>query len=382
MFRPKLYRTGDGSSCDCNCSPCDCRKGFAQFRTFRGPSFRACLVGALMIAAAWPWASSSSVAQTAPSTAKPASLVIAVDHIVTPVSPMLYGMMTEEINHSYDGGLYAELVRNRTFRSSWEGVEGWTVVRRGNASASMAVDKSDGPSKALPGSLKLTVTTASAGNEAGLTNAGYWGIAVPANTTFHGSFYAHVDDASLPDVTVRLIENSTGAVLAESSVQLHTGLWVKYEFTLQSRAAAPSSANHLELLFAHPGTLGLQLVSLMPPTFHGRSNGNRTDLMERMAAMHPNFLRLPGGNYLEGDTLKDWYDWKKTIGPLVDRPGHQAPWTYWSSDGLGLLEFLEWCEDLKIEPVLAVYAGYSLHGEHIAPGAGLTPYVQSALDEV
>ena len=84
--------------------------------------------------------------------------------------------------------------------------------------------------------------------------------------------------------------------------------------------------------------------------------------MERMAAMHPHFLRLPGGNYLEGDRITDRFDWKKTIGPLVDRAGHQAPWTYWSSDGLGLLEFLEWCEDLKVEPVLAVYAGYSLRG--------------------
>jgi alpha-N-arabinofuranosidase len=120
----------------------------------------------------------------------------------------------------------------------------------------------------------------------------------------------------------------------------------------------------------------------MPPTYHNTSNGNRTDLMERMAGLHPTFLRLPGGNYLEGDRLEDWYNWKSTIGPLVDRPGHQAPWTYWSTDGLGLLEFLEWCEDLKIEPVLAVYAGYALKGDHIAPGKDLEPFVQSALDEV
>jgi alpha-N-arabinofuranosidase len=124
------------------------------------------------------------------------------------------------------------------------------------------------------------------------------------------------------------------------------------------------------------------LVSLMQPTFNNRPNGNRADLMNRMAAMHPHFLRLPGGNYLEGTTLEDWYDWKKTIGPVVDRPGHQAPWFYWSTDGLGLLEFLEWCEDLKVEPVLAVYAGYSLGGSHVATGKDLEPYVQSALDEV
>jgi len=98
--------------------------------------------------------------------------------------------------------------------------------------------------------------------------------------------------------------------------------------------------------------------------------------------MHPKFLRLPGGNYLEGMTVEDRFDWKKTIGPLLDRPGHQGPWFYWSTDGLGLLEFLEWCEDLKVEPVLAVYAGYSLGGTHVATGKDLEPYVQSALDEV
>ena len=111
----------------------------------------------------------------------------------------------------------------------------------------------------------------------------------------------------------------------------------------------------------------------MPPTFHNRPAGLRPDLMEKMAALHPKLLRLPGGNYLEGDLLKDWYNFKETIGPLVDRPGHQAPWTYWSTDGLGLLEFLEWCEDLKIEPVLAVYAGYALKGAHVAPGPARPP---------
>jgi alpha-N-arabinofuranosidase len=98
--------------------------------------------------------------------------------------------------------------------------------------------------------------------------------------------------------------------------------------------------------------------------------------------MHPAFLRFPGGNYLEGDHLTDWYDWKKTLGPLVNRPGHPSPWNYWSTDEFGLLEFFEWCEDLNMQPVLAVYAGYSLKQEHVSPGADLEPYVQSALEEV
>jgi alpha-N-arabinofuranosidase len=124
------------------------------------------------------------------------------------------------------------------------------------------------------------------------------------------------------------------------------------------------------------------MVSLFPPTYKGRSEGNRIDLMEKLAAMHPAFLRLPGGNYLEGDHIADRFDWKKTLGWWVDRPTHMSPWHYRSSDGMGLLEFLEWCEDLKMEPVLAVYAGYSLAQEHVDPGPALEPYVQDALDEI
>ncbi|HEY2000938.1 MAG TPA: alpha-L-arabinofuranosidase C-terminal domain-containing protein, partial [Acidobacteriaceae bacterium] len=131
-----------------------------------------------------------------------------------------------------------------------------------------------------------------------------------------------------------------------------------------------------------PGTLYLSLVSVFPPTYRDRKDGLRPDLMEKLAAMHPKFLRLPGGNYLEGDHIPERFEWKKTIGPWVDRPTHVSPWNYHSSDGMGLLEFLEWCEDLKIQPVLAVYAGYSMKQEHVEPGPELEPYVQDALDEI
>jgi alpha-N-arabinofuranosidase len=313
---------------------------------------------------------------------KPAQLSIDTAKIVTPVSPMLYGMMTEEINHAFDGGLYAELLQNRTFRRSWMGVDHWDLVRDGSAVAEMHVDDTTGPSAALPHSVKLTVTSASPGSEAGLSNAGFWGIPLRPRTTYKGSFYAKADDAAIGPVAARLIADKTGTVLADAKVELKAGPWSKYEYTLTTGLIAAASTNHLQLSVAHAGTVWLQLASLMPPTYHGTPNGNRPDLMERLAGLHPKFLRLPGGNYLEGDRLEDWYNWKATIGPLVDRPGHQAPWTYYSSDGLGLLEFLEWCEDLKIEPVLAVYAGYALKGDHIQPGKDLEPFVESALDEV
>jgi alpha-N-arabinofuranosidase len=325
-------------------------------------------------------AASAALAQSRDASTATAHLDVDTATIVHPASPGMYGLMTEEINHSYEGGLWAELVSNNTFRGSWEGVGGWGLVVKGDAQASTSVDKTDGPSAALTTSMKLSVSAASRDNQAGLSNSGFWGIAVRPQTTYSGSFYAKADGVG--PVTAQLIADNTGAVLGSAVVETHGSGWAKYTYTLTTGALTASSANHLELTVQHPGTLRLQLVSLMPPTYGNQPNGNRPDLIEKMQAMHPHFIRLPGGNYLEGDTLADWYNWKQTIGPLVDRPGHQAPWSYWSTDGFGLLEFLEWTEDLHVEPVLAVYAGYSLKGQHITPGPELDPYVQSALDEV
>ncbi|HWC16933.1 MAG TPA: carbohydrate binding domain-containing protein, partial [Terriglobales bacterium] len=313
---------------------------------------------------------------------QPAVLSVQLDKPISKVSPMLYGLMTEEINYSYDGGLYAEMIRNRTFRGNWSGVLYWYLIEDGNAQAKMQVDRDTGPSEALSSSLRLDVTQADAQNQAGVLNEGYWGMALQPNTTYQGSFYAKADSDALNTVKVKLVSNTDGKILASASVSGITTAWKQHQFTLRTGATPPSSSNHLALIIAHAGTLWLNLVSLFPPTYHNRPNGNRIDVMEMLAAMHPAFLRFPGGNYLEGDHIADRFDWKKTIGPLVDRPTHPSPWRYHSSDGMGLLEFLGWCEDLSMQPVLAVYAGYSLQQEHVNPGPDLEPYVQDALDEI
>jgi alpha-L-arabinofuranosidase len=313
---------------------------------------------------------------------RPVVLTIQVDRPVSKVSPTLYGLMTEEINYSYDGGLYAEMVRNRTFRARRRDVPYWLLVEDGNAQAKMEVDQQTGPSEALNYSLRLETTQADANNQAGLLNGGYWGMPLKPNATYKGSFYAKADSDGVGAVHVRLATDADGKTLASTTVSGLTTAWKQYHFSLKTGASQPSSANHLMLTVEHTGTLWLNLVSLFPPTYLDRDNGNRIDLMEKLAAMHPAFLRFPGGNYLEGDHIPERYEWKKTIGPLVDRPTHPSPWRYHSSDGLGLLEFLEWCEDLKMQPVLAVYGGYSMAQEHVNPGPELDPYVQDALDEV
>jgi alpha-N-arabinofuranosidase len=314
--------------------------------------------------------------------APPAHLVIHADQQVSPVSPILYGLMTEEINFSYDGGLYAELVRNRTFRSDWSGILYWYLLENGNAVAKMDTDRQTGPSEALKTSLRLDVEKASPGNDAGVLNVGYWGMPVRPNTEYKGSFYARAGGSDIGQVTVSLVGDQSGKAVATASVSGIGTDWKQYQFTLKTGLVPVSAAYHLALTVNHPGTLWLNLVSLFPPTYHSRPGGNRIDLMEKLAAMHPAFLRFPGGNYLEGNHIDERFEWKKTIGPMVDRPTHPSPWMYHSSDGMGLLEFLEWCEDLKMNPVLAVYAGYSLMGEHVNPGADLGPYVRDAMDEI
>jgi alpha-N-arabinofuranosidase len=312
-----------------------------------------------------------------------ATLIIDTSRHIANVSPTLYGIMTEEINYSYDGGLYAELVNNRTFQTMrGPNLEHWTLIQNANAQANIEIDKTTGPSTAIPHSLKFTATSAAPQAEAGFYNTGYWGMALHPATTYRGSFYAKAIDTSIGPLTIRLVNDKTGLIAASTTVPSLNNAWHQYQFTLKTTALQPSADNHLEFLFQHAGTAWFSLVSLFPPTYKDEPNGKRIDLMEKLAAMHPAFLRFPGGNYLEGDHLNEHYEWKKTIGPLVDRPTHITPWTYRSSDGIGLLEFLTWCETLHMEPLLAVFSGYSLRQEHITPGKDLEPYVQDALDEI
>ena len=322
----------------------------------------------------------ASVQAQQPEFAPPAELQIQADKPIARVSPDLYGLMTEEINYSYDGGLYAELVRNRTFQDNPRHASGWSLAQYGNAISSMSLDDTTGPSKALPVSLKVQVESADALNRAGIKNGGFWGIPARPNTVYKGSFYAKAESAFT--VTVSLVDDNTGKTLASTDVPSVGANWDNHVFTLTTGTLESSAANHLILTVQHPGTIWFALVSLFPPTYKNRLNGNRTDLMDKLAAMKPAFLRFPGGNYLEGDHIGERYQWKETIGPLVDRPTHPSPWHYHSSDGMGLLEFLRWCEDLHMKPVLAVYAGYSMAQEHITPGPNLEPYVQDALDEI
>lgn len=318
------------------------------------------------------------------SVARAADPVLAIDagQPAAKASPMLYGLMTEEINHAYDGGLYAELVQNRAFLDDTNHPAHWSVVQGGGAAATIALDPVQPLNDKLPTSLRLDVSAATKSSPAGFANDGYWGIPVQPNTTYRASFYAKaVKDFSGP-VTVSIQSDDDGTVYAKGTVSGLTQDWKRFEITLKTGKLVATAKARYVLTIAQPGTVWFSLVSLFPPTWGNQPNGFRKDIMQMLVDFKPAFLRFPGGNFLEGDTPNQRFDWKQTIGPIDQRPGHRGPWGYRSTDGLGLLEFLEWCEDMGAEPLLAVYAGYNLNGEHINAGSGLQPYVQEALDEI
>lgn len=335
----------------------------------------ACGALAILAAAVIP-----ASAQTVP--AMP-TLTIAADRVKARIDPGFYGLMTEEINFAYEGGLYGELIRNRSFKAEAgyayqaEDPVYWRTV----GAAEISLDKKHKLNDALDLSLALTIRSASAQQPAGIVNAGYWGIALRPDTAYTVSFYAKAEGDAGP-LTATLAKTG-GAAVASGTVHGVGAEWKKFELTLRTgRDLQPSKDNVFTLTAVRPGKLWLQQVSVFGPTFKNRANGMRPDLMELMGAMRPKFLRFPGGNYAEGDTFGQRFEWKKTLGDTAQRPGHRSPWNYWSTDGMGMMEFLLWCKDLGMEPLLNVFAGYALNGERLSTPEDLAPYVQEALEQI
>jgi len=329
------------------------------------------------------------------------TLEIQADQATAKFSPMFYGLMTEEINFSYEGGIYGELIRNRSFKAdainagikpaAYDPAKYYPVqIAVSNApkywsavgGAVLVLDTNTPLNEALNVSLKLDASAASKESPAGIANGGYWGIPVKPRTTYRVSFYAKAASGFAGPLTVSLESADGKTNFASATISGLSGEWKRFQARLTTKRVEPSKDNVFKITTTAPGTLWLQQVSLFPPTYHNRPSGNRPDIMELLAGLQPKFLRLPGGNYVEGNFFNQHFNWKETIGPVEQRPGHPSCWGYWSTDGLGLLEYAEWCEDLKMEPVLAVFAGYALRGDHVEAGPKLGPYVQEALDEI
>lgn len=296
-------------------------------------------------------------------------------------SPLAYGVMFEDINHSGDGGIYAELIQNRAFQlpdPSTPEVAPWTAV----GGAALAIDTTL-PLSALPNSVKVTPSVKH--GWVGLANPGWWGIDVQPQT-YSGEFY--IEGTYNGPIKAALVSSTTGQTFASTKIQVtsKTGNWTHVTYTLTSKKAAEDINNVLQLTFqsaqATDGSLHFNFISLFPPTYKNRANGMRIDLMEALAELSPSFNRIPGGNNIEGDLATDnFFNWSLTIGPQIDRPGRQGTWGYFNTEGLGLAEYLNWCVDLDMEPLLAVYDGHNLNGTVISE-ADLQPYIDDVLNEL
>ncbi|KZP28166.1 glycoside hydrolase family 51 protein [Athelia psychrophila] len=288
-----------------------------------------------------------------------------------------------------DGGLYAELLQNRAFQqvdvtNQASALTAWAAV--GDTSITVIADTTP-LSSALPNALQVTVPTGSTGS-VGFSNSGYWGINVNTSWTYEASLYYRFPTATTfsGPLTIALT-SSSGVVLASKALTIsgkNTG-WTQLTTTLTA-TKAPSNTNNLFTVTVNGATAAGQTIhfaflSLFPPTYKGRANGMRVDIANAMAALGPSFFRLPGGNNL-GQTIPTRWQWNATVGALIDRPGRVGDWGYPNTDGLGLYEYMTFCEDVGMEAIMAIWAGYSLNGASVAQGAALEPYIQQSIDQI
>jgi alpha-L-arabinofuranosidase len=305
----------------------------------------------------------------------PAALAVHVDRPGATISPLLYGLFFEEINRAGDGGLYAEMVQNRSFEDADNPVA-WSLVKSPGAEATMTLDTSRPLNEKSPRSLRLEVTKVD-GGRVGVANEGFKGMAVKKGAQYVLSLYARSTDGLAGPVAVSLEQGDS--VLAAGKIEGVGPEWKKFDCSLT--AGETSAAARLVLSVSSPCTLWLDVVSLFPKeTWKGRPNGLRPDLAEMLAAMKPAFVRFPGGCYVEGNKLANAFRWKDSIGDVAQRPGHWNLWGYRSTDGLGYHEYLQMCEDLAAEPLYVINCGMA-HEDRV-PMDQMGPWVQDALDAI
>lgn len=227
-----------------------------------------------------------------------------------------------------------------------------------------------------------------------------------APQTYNSSFYVQANgyryNWTITHFDVSLRDNTTGEVFVSDSIPVgSTTRPVPYEYRnystqLVNTVKASTSNNSLYITMdadeLRGQTLYFDLISLFPETYHDRPNGLRKDLAEHLEAGNFKFLRFPGGNNLEGYSIARRWKWWKTIGPLINRPGRPGDWSYYNTDGLGLLEYMYWCEDMNLAPLVGVYAGFSLDiaaydssnstDANELPISMMQPILQEALDEL
>ena len=319
-----------------------------------------------------------------------------------PISPDLFGIFFEDLNYAADGGLYAELVQNRSFeydateQLTWNAFSFWTLEQRGGAKGSVVVKR------AAPLNANnlhyVDVTVTEPGEGVGVSNEGYDGIPLKAGEPYTVSLWAHqlfmdepwgghnqIEGRPMP-IVVRL-EDAKGESLGELKYDVVGREWKRFAGTITpSRSEAKA---RIVVLGKAKGGVAFDEISVLPVhTFHDRPNGLRADLAQAIAELKPKFVRFPGGCLAHGDGLDNVYRWKDTIGPVEQRKGQRNLWGYHQSVGLGYFEFFQFCEDMGAQPLPVLAAGVCCQfadaspwmGQQAMPLEQMDSYIQDVLD--
>ena len=319
-----------------------------------------------------------------------APLVVKVDKPVAEVQPTMWGIFFEDINFAADGGIYAELVKNRSFEF-YKSLMGWkeensdkfsdnkqsgyvTIINRGE-------DKPSNPRFA-----RINVL---ADKGFGLTNEGFRGMGFKKDVTYHFSVLASQQDGN---TSIRVeLKDSKGTIVGSAKVSPAGKEWKKYSAAITSSTMDPKGS--MTVWFEGKGTLDIDMVSLFPgDTWKNRPGGMRADLVQLLADMKPGFLRFPGGCIVEGHELATRYQWKKTVGNVEEREmiinrwnrefNHRPTPDYFQTFGLGFYEYFQLAEDIGAEPLPILSCGMAcqFNSAELVPLSELDPYIQDALD--
>lgn len=309
---------------------------------------------------------------------------------VAEIAPTMYGIFFEDINFAADGGLYAELIKNRSFEFD-SPLMGWEQPKSDrhsyNKNSGIAVPVKYSQQQTNHNFIRVKIKDASGYK---LINKGFRGIGVHENENYRLSFLASNDAGGVTHVHFKLVDEN-GKVLGSSSVKVSKGDWKKYQTEFNSNATVDKAS--LEITFSGQGDIDLDMISMFPEnTWKNRENGMRKDLVQLLADMDPGFLRFPGGCIVEGRTLAERYQWKKTVGPVADREilfnrwntefSHRSTPDYFQSFGIGFFEYFQLAEDIGATPLPILSCGIACQfntGE-LVPMDQLDPYVQDALD--
>ncbi len=305
-----------------------------------------------------------------------------------PVQPTMYGLFFEDINYAADGGLYGELVKNRSFEFP-DHLMGW------EAFGDFEIED-DGPFERCPHYIKLRYPGHKE-RRSGISNNGFFGIGLHQGEDYRFSVWARAPKGDAK-IIVQLIDRATmeeNQQFTSDTIAIPSADWKQYEVVIKSPRTIAKA--QLRIFLRGQNGVDLEHVSLFPVnTFKNRRNGMRRDLAQALADEHPGLLRFPGGCIVEGVDLKTRYQWKNTIGPVENRPLNENRWEYtfpyrfypdyFQSYGLGFFEFFQLSEDIGAEPLPVLNVGRACQFQnwdddsaHV-PYDQLQPYIQDCLD--